>query len=366
MLAYFGWPQAHEDEAERAVRSGLAMIEALAELETPAGEPLAARVGIATGLVMVGELIGEGAAQEQAVVGETPNLAARLQALAEPGSVVISQAHTPARGRAVRAHRSRSARGSKASPSRSLPGGSKAKVVPKAASKPCTASGSRRWSGASTSWRILLERWAWAKDGDGQVVLLVGRARDRQVAPDPGAARAPRRRAVHAAQLLLLALPHQQRASPGDRAAGAGGAARSRRPAGAAARQARGGARPARATGWTRSCRCSRRCSAIPTGTRYPRADPDPGDAEAANVAGAASTSSRASRRSSRCWRSTRTCTGSTRRRSSSWAWWSSASAQLPVLVVVTFRPEFQPPWTGQAHVTALTMSRLGRRQGAA
>jgi class 3 adenylate cyclase len=91
MLAYFGWPQAHEDEAERAVRAGVAIIDALAGLETPAGEPLAARVGIATGLVMVGELIGEGPAQEQTVVGETPNLAARLQALAEPGSVVIAQ-----------------------------------------------------------------------------------------------------------------------------------------------------------------------------------------------------------------------------------------------------------------------------------
>ena len=87
VLAYFGWPQAHEDEAERAVRAGLAMVEALPRLETPAGEPLAARVGIATGLVMVGELIGAGAAQEQAVVGETPNLAARLQALAGPGAV---------------------------------------------------------------------------------------------------------------------------------------------------------------------------------------------------------------------------------------------------------------------------------------
>ena len=92
VLAYFGWPKAHEDDAERAVRAGRAIIDALVALATPAGEPLAARVGIATGLVMVGELIGEGAAQEQAVVGETPNLAARLQALADPGSVVIGQA----------------------------------------------------------------------------------------------------------------------------------------------------------------------------------------------------------------------------------------------------------------------------------
>ena len=91
VLAYFGWPRAHEDEAERAVRAGLAIAAAVGELRTPAGDALAARVGIATGLVVVGDLIGEGAAQEAAVVGDTPNLAARLQALAEPGQVVIAE-----------------------------------------------------------------------------------------------------------------------------------------------------------------------------------------------------------------------------------------------------------------------------------
>ena len=91
VLAYFGWPVAHEDDAERAVRAALALVEAVAS-STPAGKPLAARVGIATGLVVVGDLMGEGAAREEAVIGETPNLAARLQALAEPGTVVISQA----------------------------------------------------------------------------------------------------------------------------------------------------------------------------------------------------------------------------------------------------------------------------------
>jgi len=90
VLAYFGWPMAHEDEAERAVRASLAAVEAVGRLATPTGEPLAARVGIATGVVVVGDLIGEGAAQEEAVVGETPNLAARLQAFAAPGQVVIS------------------------------------------------------------------------------------------------------------------------------------------------------------------------------------------------------------------------------------------------------------------------------------
>jgi class 3 adenylate cyclase len=90
VLAYFGYPQAHEHDAERAVRAGLALVEAVPKLATAAGVPLQVRVGIATGLVVVGDLIGAGAAQEQAVVGETPNLAARLQALAEPGAVVIA------------------------------------------------------------------------------------------------------------------------------------------------------------------------------------------------------------------------------------------------------------------------------------
>ncbi|TPM29184.1 adenylate/guanylate cyclase domain-containing protein [Mesorhizobium sp. B2-3-5] len=90
VLAYFGWPQAHEDDAERAVRGGLAAVSATGRLAAPGGKPLAARVGIATGLVVVGDLVGEGAAQEEAVVGDTPNLAARLQALAEPGAVIIA------------------------------------------------------------------------------------------------------------------------------------------------------------------------------------------------------------------------------------------------------------------------------------
>src|SRR5713101_7523181 len=90
ILAYFGYPQAHEEDAERAVRAGLELIEAVAKLDDGAGTALRVRVGIATGLVVVGDLRGEGAAQEHEVVGETPNLAARLQALAEPDTVVIA------------------------------------------------------------------------------------------------------------------------------------------------------------------------------------------------------------------------------------------------------------------------------------
>jgi class 3 adenylate cyclase/predicted ATPase len=88
VLVYFGYPQAHEDDAERAVRARAALVTAIGE--PPAPEPLRARIGIATGLVVVGDLIGSGAAQERGVVGETPNLAARLQALAAPDTLVIS------------------------------------------------------------------------------------------------------------------------------------------------------------------------------------------------------------------------------------------------------------------------------------
>ena len=90
VFVYFGYPQAHEDDAEQGVRAGLALVDVVANLRTDFDEALKVRIGIATGTVVVGDLIGEGAAQEQAVVGETPNLAARLQAAAEPGTVVIS------------------------------------------------------------------------------------------------------------------------------------------------------------------------------------------------------------------------------------------------------------------------------------
>ena len=90
VLAYFGYPLAHEDEAERAVRAALAILKTVAGLKLASREVLAARIGIATGLVIVGDLLGEGTAKERAVVGETPNLAARLQGIAEPGQVVVS------------------------------------------------------------------------------------------------------------------------------------------------------------------------------------------------------------------------------------------------------------------------------------
>ncbi len=91
VIAYFGWPQAHEDEAERAVRAGLAVVQAVAHLEA-GGQSLACRIGIATGLVVVGELVGHGTALEQTVVGDAPNLAARLEAAAGAGEIFVAEA----------------------------------------------------------------------------------------------------------------------------------------------------------------------------------------------------------------------------------------------------------------------------------
>jgi class 3 adenylate cyclase len=91
ILAYFGYPRAHEDDAERTVRAGLDIIAAVARLETPAAEPLAVRIGVATGLVVVvGEPSGDGTLREHAVIGDAPNLAARHQALAKPGTIVVA------------------------------------------------------------------------------------------------------------------------------------------------------------------------------------------------------------------------------------------------------------------------------------
>ena len=173
VLVYFGYPQAHEDEAERAVRAGLAIIDALAGLETPAGARLAVRIGIATGLVMVGELIGEGAAQEQAVVGETPNLAARLQAVAEPGSVVISQATRRLVGGIFEL--------ADLGPQR-LKGFAEPLAVWRVAGESGAegrfearqTAGLTPLVGRDEEISLLLRRWRQASDGEGQVVLLSG------------------------------------------------------------------------------------------------------------------------------------------------------------------------------------------------
>jgi class 3 adenylate cyclase len=173
VLVYFGYPQAHEDDAERAVRAGLALVAAVGDLKTHAA--LQARVGIATGLVVVGELIGSGETQERGIVGETPNLAARLQGLAEPNSVVIAESTRKLLGTLFELEDLgvRDLKGI-ARPVRAWAALRPSEVESRF--EALHASGLTELVGRDEELELLLRRWSKAKTGDGQVVLLSGEA----------------------------------------------------------------------------------------------------------------------------------------------------------------------------------------------
>jgi class 3 adenylate cyclase len=171
VLIYFGYPQAHEDDAERAVRAGLDLVAAVSALKTHA--PLQTRVGIATGLVVVGDLIGSGASQEQAIVGETPNLAARLQSIAEPNSVVIAESTRKLVGNLFEL---------KDLGGRDLKGiAGPVRAWAALRSSPIESrfdalhvGGLTELVGRDEELELLLRRWSKAKSGEGQLVLLSG------------------------------------------------------------------------------------------------------------------------------------------------------------------------------------------------
>ena len=173
VLVYFGYPQAHEDDAERAVRAGLELVAAVSGLKTHA--PLQTRVGIATGLVVVGDLIGSGASQEQAIVGETPNLAARLQGVAEPNSVVIAESTRKLIGNLF------DLEDLGAKDLKGIAGPAKAWKALRPASvesrfEAFHSTGLTDLVGREEELELLLRRWSRAKSGEGQVVLLSGEA----------------------------------------------------------------------------------------------------------------------------------------------------------------------------------------------
>lgn len=172
VLAYFGWPYAHEDEAERAIKAGLRIGLAVAALTPHGGATLAARIGIATGLVVVGDLTGEGEARERAVTGQTPNLAARLQGLAEPNTVVIAEA-TRALARGAFAYADLGHVTLKG-----LPGPVRAWRVAGEISasrfEAAHGAGLGAFVGRNQEVELLHSRWEQAAGGEGQVVLLCG------------------------------------------------------------------------------------------------------------------------------------------------------------------------------------------------
>src|ERR1700722_8717117 len=175
VLAYFGYPQAHEHDAERAVQAGLALAEAMPKLKIAAGVPLQVRVGIATGLVVVGDLIGSGEAQERGIVGETPNLAARLQALAEPNMVVIAEGTRRLLGDLFEL------RDLGAKDLKGVAKSVRAWAALRASSVESRfdalhTTGLTALVGREEEFEFLLRRWSQAKAGQGQVVLMSGEA----------------------------------------------------------------------------------------------------------------------------------------------------------------------------------------------
>lgn len=175
VLVYFGYPQAHEHDAERAVQAGLSLVDAVPKLVTADGAPLQVRVGIATGLVVVGDLIGSGEAQERSVVGETPNLAARLQAIAAPGMVVVAERTRRLVGNLFELQDlgKQDLKGI-AGPVQAFAALRRSAVESRF--EALHAAGLTALVGRDQEFKLLLRRWSQAKVGEGQVVLLSGEA----------------------------------------------------------------------------------------------------------------------------------------------------------------------------------------------
>ena len=358
VLAYFGYPRAHEDDAERAVQAGLALVEAVPKLNTAAGVSLQVRVGIATGLVVVGDLIGAGAAQEQAVVGETPNLAARLQALAEPGAVVISASTRRLTG-GLFDYRDLGAVALKGF----------ADSVPAWQALGASAAESRFAAlhasttplvGRGEEIELLLRRWEQAKGGDGCVVLVSG---------EPGIGKSRIAETIlewlsgepHI-RLRLFCSPHHQDSALYPSITRLERAAGFRRDDTDEQRLAKLEAVLALATNdLGEAVPLLADLLSVPTCGRYPALDLTPQKrkektlrALVGQVEGLA--------------------VGQPTLLVVEDAHWADPTSRelfdliverapsLPLLAIVTFRPEFAPPWVGRPQVTLISLSRLPHR----
>ena len=361
MLVYFGFPQAHEDDAERAVRAGLALVGAVAQLGDGAGMALQVRVGIATGLVVVGDLLGEGPAQEHQAIGETPNLAARLQGLAGPNAVVIDGNTRGLLGELFeyRAFGSVPLKGfSTPVPVWQVTGRSAVDSRFEALRATRTP-----LVGRNDELDLLMRRWEQAKSSNGCVVLISG---------EPGIGKSRLAQAVlerlsgepHT-PLRLFCSPHQQDSALYP-----------------AIRQLQ------RAAGFRREDTPEQRLDkleavlrhatndlgdvapliadllSVPTADRYPAIDLSPQRRKEETLRALLQRVERLAARQPVLFLLED-------------AHWIDPTSRewldltidrvptLPVLLIITFRPEFTPPWVGHPQVTLLSLSRLPPRQRA-
>jgi class 3 adenylate cyclase len=194
LMVYFGYPQAHEDDAARAVRAGIDIVEAVRGLDAGLPVDVAVRVGIHTGLVVAGEVGGADTRAADAIVGETPNIAARVQGMAKPNTVFVSEA---THGLTAGAFTwddlgTKKAKGVTGGIHVYKPTGA---TEAESRFEAHTAKGMTPLVGREEEIGLLMGRWGHAKEGEGQVAsgASVGRSRHRQVAGDTSAARAHRR-----------------------------------------------------------------------------------------------------------------------------------------------------------------------------
>ena len=360
VLVYFGYPQAHEDDAERAVRAGLELIAAVTALKSPV--PLQTRVGIATGLVVVGDLIGSGEAQERGIVGETPNLAARLQGIAEPNMVVIAEATRRLLGNLFEL-RDLGARDLKG-----IAGPVRAWAALRASSvasrfEALHASGLTELVGREEELELLLRRWSRAKRGEGEVVLLsgeagIGKSRLTAALLERLSGEAPTRLRYfcspqHTDSAFYPIIGQMERAA---------GLAHDDKPQ---AKLDKLDAVLAQTSTSPADAALLAEMLSLPNDGRYPALELVPDQ-----------------RRQRTLEALTSQLAGLARQQPvlmifEDAHWVDPTSLEvlgrtvdriktLPILLIVTFRPEFDAPWVGQSHVTSLTLNRLGEREAAA